>query len=769
MGVSGLRAWKSAKPLPLTRLQMRSRNGRLLLLLGWGTVGVVDVDALSRVVMEEDVESAVSRLRSPWVWCEGGRDLPDRGSHLLLGALFDDDLDQGLLVMYRSNTRRPLVLTKADSGIAESEASIPPLNLSTHSLWLKVVDGSQSRRGPFEFDRRVRNLWTLQRSSYVRLPNPDPNPNTPDRRLALPDNVWNLKVLTGAHVKVLTRGLSSSRLDLWKGSSSTCVLVDCLTEEMGPCVVYMFDPRDYGARGWFFGDRVYRSGLSTHYCPRILRLSRASPSLFAIAFSGSLQRSSLFEQCLGFAEDFKPPSSISIREMVTRMKESMAESDVLRLPAHLEDRFALRWFPLSGYGVYSRALLRKGSFLGHYTGKLVDKPAGANDWYVWALFDQTHRNNPKRYIDGDYTRIREAGYLSLFNTSATAATANVVARLERDGEDRFVRAYYSTEDVPPGKQLLVYYGEEYVDYIRASQRETVARCRAGLDLVRSFLADVTERGLGFSAEDSVRVARALLFQPRIVEQGMPTADLPVAPPTCASMPPEVFTWMREKATAAPTAPIMDLARGYLGDGLRAALSNDSDMIGMATAVGEPLADSPRLSLDPSPSPSATTLESLLMPPTAPLLSDCVGSGLVSDPASASSGCSLGLPLSPSWIAQETVSSAAQRAQLNMRLTLDLHEAVVRRQIPQIIVLRPEAVFRLLEGSDSGSSTLYGEKRPAGIGLDLDPAENARLNVEVRAILQRLLSVIPLPASVSLPTTFQFYKMPNDDVVMFRLM
>lgn len=227
----------------------------------------------------------------------------------------------------------------------------------------------------------------------------------------------------------------------------------------------------------------------------------------------------------------------------------------------------------------------------------------------------------------------------------------------------------------------------------------------------------------------------------------------------SSMPAQVFTWLQAREDSDPDAIplIFEFVKAIIEGGLRASFDEASVQSALVSLESsdewQPI---PNLPVAPViPQLSFTGFASVVRP-AAPSVADALDSYPELK----------GIPLRPAAAERLLLAtnSAAQRTELNLKLTLELMTAIQRKQITGATILRPEAVM-MLEPFDSETVLMWKEKR---IADETQTIEGTRLNEQVKALLQTLLASNALPASVSLPTSFTFYKYPKDEVVMFDI-
>lgn len=107
------------------------------------------------------------------------------------------------------------------------------------------------------------------------------------------------------------------------------------------------------------------------------------------------------------------------------------------------------------FGLYARRLLRKGSYLGVYTGCVfptLRKLLSRNPYTMYAL--ERTVSARREFVDGDYMLYPDkASILSLVNGTSTAHRAN--ALITASGKIVVKAA------IPPGQEILLCYGNEY--------------------------------------------------------------------------------------------------------------------------------------------------------------------------------------------------------------------------------------------------------------------------------------------------------------------
>jgi hypothetical protein len=486
--------------------------------------------------------------------------------------------------------------------------------------------------------------------------------------------------------------------------------------------------------------------------------------VFAVTLSGQLEMNSMLDTITSHLANPSPARPVDygqMREYVMTMKRNMPAEEVDRLPPHLEDSFSARWHSCSGYGVYSRVPIPKGAFLGHYTGRVVKK-AAPESWYVWALFDDAHPGDS--YIDGDYNNVPEAGYLSLFNTSASSETANVLATLERDASGKTVRAYYTKRDIQPNEQLLVYYGEEYVELIKAGYAAMHLEVQHTLRWTESFLKRVAACGIEWM-QDAETVADALVLHPRIVENGTHRIGTSWLPTSMASVPASVFHLMGTRQLDKFASGSAPTPQAVLDAVVRKIRAHIQECIGASNtfyagpeelAVTEPniSTQAHELELD------LTTLTSLVFSnpiETDPLISQqCMRLSI--------SRSRLPFDVDPEWV-KISPSPGLAAIELNLNITLELIYALIKKRnqgyLQGVRVVRPAALYK-------ANDTEVAEENLEAAGTLVAESSGGDLVSLVADTIGDLVRKQVSLASVSLPTSFTFKILPGNDVIIFSL-
>jgi hypothetical protein len=795
----------------LTQRQFKSVYSRLMLLFALGgraldlvprwRAGAEYTEHDTDLVIERIVAAAGEGLPQSCVLLPGNQ-LKAEGTLLMedyvcVGAMFgpeDDDLVVVDLNLYTtpllSMPMQLLHVLPTETRVVTSSKWPLPLTAAKVTMWLRVNTKTMPRIAThshslsLSLSKKVRDLWTIQRAAYVTFSEITAQPTMTANVVPSPNKLWPSSQITDTEVLALmgllgreppVQVLNMAWVPTPDPSSAYITVLLSWPPQQEPdppsmnATIHLYtSPSTQGLRGWFLASEVWRNAsVSEHWAPQVNNLSRfrgpQGDVVFAITLSGQLDTNSMLDSIPAQLSNPPPAQPIDytrMRDYVMTMKRNMPPEDVARLPPHLEDSFFARWHSCSGYGVYSHVPILEGAFLGHYTGRVVPK-AAPDSWYVWALFDDAHPGDS--YIDGNYTQVPEAGYLSLFNTSASSESANVLATLERDASGKTVRAYYTKRQIRPKEELLVYYGEEYVELIKAGYAAMDLELRHALRWTASFLSSAQACGIEWM-QDADAVADALVLHPRILENGIRRVGMSWLPTSMASVPASVFHLMgTSQLDATPavqptTHAILEAVVDKIRSRIRQCIGSFNTFYDLRTSIATTpdlldLLDLPGL---PAKVISLDTLPSLVFSnpiETTPLISQKCMQLAGRSP--------MPFDVNPLWVSiSPRAGMSLASIELNLRITIELIYAIIQKKIKGVRVVRPAALFKA-NASDIVEENVLGA---VPVGRQQNEELNAFVGKTIEALVRKRVSL----ASVSLPTSFTFKVLPANEVIVFSL-
>lgn len=427
---------------------------------------------------------------------EGGVDDDDDAERLLdgyacVGLLFDEEDDDGLLFL---QTDVGKCIEASVSGHQESliRQNVPPtpsvpLPLARYSVWVRRDLPGFAPVTELRFAKRTRDLWTTPNFHHLR---------------------GKFETLTPELLSVLRGGAVEAGADA--EAVAGLPLGPMLIKHRLPVCVQLFSNPERGVRGWFLASQAFRARASAScpiLCPRIRRIAHIPTSrhthLFAVTISGRASRS-LLSSIMSAVLVGEGGGEPVLSDLVRRMVAQMPEEDVARLPVEIRENvdavLRVERHECTGRGLFAKSAIRKDTFLGHYTGHLQSTKARGNEWYVWDLgSSRTAGEEGGRYVDGDYTKWQEAGYLSLMNTGPDP---NVEGVLGTDADGEPALRYVAIRDIGPGEQLLIDYGPSYLDFITARYEDALFRARRAMAWTARCLAAFQRMRVGIATGSS---------------------------------------------------------------------------------------------------------------------------------------------------------------------------------------------------------------------------------------------------------------------------
>ncbi len=137
---------------------------------------------------------------------------------------------------------------------------------------------------------------------------------------------------------------------------------------------------------------------------------------------------------------------------------------------YFNHRIEVRKSPIHGYGVFAKEFIRGYETLEEchfidisdntYKGELIER-------YIWK-FPTTVDGNPNEYTWEKYTNILPLGFAVIYNSTLDTQLNNV--NYDIDWENKLVR-YSTNKDVQQDEELFVYYGDEYIEWMKNGFKE----------------------------------------------------------------------------------------------------------------------------------------------------------------------------------------------------------------------------------------------------------------------------------------------------------
>jgi len=416
-----------------------------------------------------------------------------------VAALFDEDDDEGLVVVKRS------VGESGNGGWmmadkAEYHKEPLPLSLAKYTLWQKQAV-SDLKMETFEWTTEVQDQWIVRNvrdlGEFAASSASTPLLSSPLLATYLPGGDLTPEIL--AQMTALPEDYESPSVVNHNPFAKTTLV------KVGPILVQFSVSAQSVPKGWFFAAEALggsRAMMDLPCPPQLVSVCRLRPTAsWAVVMNvpGPVTRLSrhilaslLPEESGGGGEEGQLPS---IYELVERMLQAMNPAD-RKVFEEQESRFGMapasflemRHSLCSGNGIFATGTIPADTFLGIYTGALRrDQPAQAGEHYVWEITTLAGGSSTL-YVDGDYRKHKTAGWLSVLNSAPTEDDANVHTRVLPATSKHPPRlAYYATRPIRPGDQLRVFYGPAYASFIRSKYVEVVDRACAAAFMMGTLL------------------------------------------------------------------------------------------------------------------------------------------------------------------------------------------------------------------------------------------------------------------------------------------